>query len=92
MKLVQEKPKQWHTFLALLMFEVREVPQTSTGFPPFELLYGKNPRGILDLLREKWEEGSDLSKPVLQQIMDLRESLNTAWNLAKKAVGRAQVS
>ena len=60
------------------------------GFPPSEPLYGKNPRGVQDFLREKWEEGTDHSKPVLRQIKDLRENFHTAWNLAKEALGKSQ--
>ncbi len=39
-----------------------EVPQASTGFSPFELLYGRQPRGVLDVLRETWEEGPSGAK------------------------------
>ena len=31
------------------------MPQNSTGFLPFELLYGRSPRGPLDVLKEMWE-------------------------------------
>lgn len=34
---------------------LREVPQASTGFSPFELLYRQPCRGILDLAKEAWE-------------------------------------
>lgn len=34
------------------MFAYREVPQTTTGFSPFELLYGREVRGPLDILKE----------------------------------------
>lgn len=46
------------------MFAVREVPQASRGFSLFELLYGQHPRGILNVVREEWEEGAkELSVP-----------------------------
>ena len=38
------------------MFSIREVPQASTGVSPFELLYGRRPRGMLDIAKEAWEE------------------------------------
>ena len=37
--------------LANLLFAYREVPQASTGFSPFELLYGRAVNGPLDVLK-----------------------------------------
>ncbi len=48
-KFVHEDAKNWDKWLEPLLFAVREVPQASTGFSPFELLYGRQPRGVLDL-------------------------------------------
>jgi len=39
-KVSAEKPKDWHRYLGPMMFAVRDTPQDSTGFTPFELLYG----------------------------------------------------
>jgi len=39
-KVAAEKPKDWHRYLGSLMFAVSDTPQDSTGFTPFELLYG----------------------------------------------------
>ena len=41
--------------LPYLLFAYREVPQSTTGFSPFELLYGREVRGPLDMVREEWE-------------------------------------
>ncbi len=46
-KFVHEDAKNWDKWLEPLLFAVREVPQDSTGFSPFELLYGRQPRGGL---------------------------------------------
>ena len=35
-KVTAEKPKDWHRYLGPLMFAVRDTPQDSTGFMPFE--------------------------------------------------------
>ncbi len=51
-KFVHEDAKNWDKWLEPLLFAVHEVPQASTGFSPFELLYGRQPRGVLDVLRE----------------------------------------
>ena len=61
-KFVLEDARNWHQWLDPLLFAVREVPQASTGFSPFELLYGRRPKGVLDLIKETWEEGSSDSK------------------------------
>ena len=41
----------WDKMLPYVLFAYREVPQTSTGFSPFELLYGYQVRGPLDVLK-----------------------------------------
>ncbi len=61
-KFVKEDAKNWDKWLEPLLFAVREVPQASTGFSPFELLYGRQPRGVLDIIKESWEEGPSNSK------------------------------
>ena len=67
-RFVQEAPGAWDELLLYLLFSYREVPQASTGFSPFELLYGRHVRGPLDVLREAWTEegcGSEDDKNVL---------------------------
>ena len=64
-----------------LLFVVREVPQASTGFSPFELLFGRKPWGVLDLIKENWEEGPSPSKSEIQYVMDLRAKLHTLGQL-----------
>ena len=75
-KFVHEDARNWHQWLDPLLFAVREVPQASTGFSPFELIYGRKPRGVLDLTKENWEEGSSDSKNDIQYVMDLRAKLH----------------
>jgi transposase InsO family protein len=51
-KMCQERPKDWDRYLSAVLFEYREVPQSSTGFSPFELLYGRTVRDPLQALKE----------------------------------------
>ena len=60
-KFVHEDARNWHQWLDPLLFAVPELPQAATGFSPFELLYGRKPRGVLDLFKENWEEGDPVS-------------------------------
>ena len=53
-KVAVERPKDWSRYLAPLMFAVRDTPQDSTGFSPFELLYGRTVRTPMTLLKELW--------------------------------------
>ena len=41
-RLCSEQPRQWHRYINALLFAYREVPQESTGFSLFELLYGRS--------------------------------------------------
>lgn len=54
-RFAMENPSGWPKRLEPVIFAVRKVPQASTGFSLFELLFGRRPRGILDLAREQWE-------------------------------------
>ncbi len=84
-KFVHEDAENWDKWLEPLLFAVREVPQASTGFSPFELLYGRQPRRVLDILREAWEEGPSGSKNEIQ-----RTKLHTLGQLFMENLLRAQ--
>ncbi len=60
------------------------------GFSPFELLYGRQPRGVLDLIREAWEEGPSNSRSEIQYVMDLRAKLHTLGRLSMENLLQAQ--
>ena len=44
-KFAHDDPDDWDTYLPYLLFAYREVPQSSTGFSPFELIYSHVVRG-----------------------------------------------
>ena len=54
-KAVDSEGKNWDTLTPYLLFAYREVPQASTGFSPFELVYRRNVRGPL---RERRQSAS----------------------------------
>lgn len=51
-KFIQDNVWNWDKWLEPLLFTTQEVPQVSTGFSPFELLYGWKPQGIIDAIQE----------------------------------------
>lgn len=51
-KLIGEEGKEWNKLIPYVLFAYREVPQSSTGFSPFELIYGRGPLDVLH--HEAW--------------------------------------
>lgn len=51
-KFMNEVGTDWDQWLPYLMFAYREVPEASTGFSPFQLMYGHEEQGPLSLVRE----------------------------------------
>lgn len=49
-KAIKAYPRSWGLYVGPILFALREPPQASTGFSPFELLYGRDPRGLLETL------------------------------------------
>ena len=79
--------------LPYVLFAYREVPQSSTGFSPFELLYGRTVRGPVDILQESWEACEKSYESVVSHILSVQEKLariselaqeNSAWAKAQQ--------
>ena len=91
-RMSNEQPKEWDRFIEPLLFAYREVPQESTGFAPFELLYGRTLRGPMSILRDLWtKEGID--KEVIttyQYVFDLRNRIEDTCTLARENLLTAQ--
>lgn len=69
-KAVITEGKDWDKLIPYLLFAYREVPQSSTGFSPFELVYGRAVRGPLDILRESLEASRRSSESVVSRADD----------------------
>lgn len=90
-RMCQERPRDWDRYLAPLLFAYREVPQESLQFSPFELLYGRNVRGPLAVLRELWTNDaiSDELRTTYEYVLALRERLEHTCKLAHEELQRA---
>ena len=91
-RLCNEKPKQWHRCINALLFVYREVPQDSSHFVPFELIFGSIVTGPTHILRELWSQDiNELEvKSSYQYVLDLRERLNDTLKLAKEQLESSQ--
>lgn len=91
-KMCEERPKDWDRYICPLLFAYRDTPQSSTGFAPFELLYGRSVRGPMTILSELWtgesEEGE--TKNTYQYIIDLQNRLEVTCQLAREEIKKSK--
>ena len=81
-KMAKDDPTEWDSWLPYLLFAYREVPNESTGFSPFELLFGRHVRGPLDILRESWEVETKSSESVVSYVRKMRERISQTMEIA----------
>ena len=89
-KLTANNQKDWDEHLPHLLFAYREVPQESTGFSPFELLYGRRVREPLDILKEVWVGYEGEKENVNIHVLEMRRCLEEMSELVKENVTKAQ--
>ena len=85
-KMCSEQSKEWDRFLNPLLFAYRECPQDSTGYSPFELIYGRCVRGPLALLSDMWT-GKVSNPDVLttyEYVLNLKQRLEETCKLAQQ--------
>ena len=90
-KFTKQYPMEWHELLPQLLFAVRSVPHETTGFSPFELLYGRTVRGPLELLKEAWTEESNAKISLIEFVKNTRDTLSQNLELARKNMRDAKV-
>ena len=76
-----------------LMFTVRDTPQDSTGFTPFELLFRHRVRIPMTLLKHLWtgEKEDPEVKTAYQYVLDLRERIEETCQLAQEEISKVQL-
>ena len=93
-KVAADYPKSWHKYLGFLMFSLREVPNESTGLPPWVLALGSLPRGPLSVLKETWcgerELPPSFQKEPTKYLQDLHDKLKIAEKYADLHSSQAQ--
>jgi hypothetical protein len=82
--------KDWDKGIDFLLFAIREVPNESLGFSPFELIFGHEVRGPLHLFKEQLlgETIGDLH--MLKYVSVFKTRLNEACQFAKDHLLKAQ--
>ena len=85
-----EQGKDWDKPIPYLLFAYREVPQSSTGFSPFELVFGRQVRGPMDVLKESWEAEKKSDESIVSYILSVQERLEEMADIVKQNLSGAQ--
>ncbi|XP_068221744.1 uncharacterized protein [Palaemon carinicauda] len=82
-KLCNNFEHDWEEKLPFVLLALRLTPNDTTGFSPFDLLFGHTAKGPLEILKCKLmqEEGR---KDYIQNIENHKEDLRKAWQMAKE--------
>ena len=80
-----ERETQWEEHLQLLLYIYRTTKHSSTGFSPFEVLFGSNPplQQVPDLCRPLFPEPSNYCEQLKNKLASLREMVDS--NLVESA-------
>ncbi|GFW02932.1 retrovirus-related Pol polyprotein from transposon 17.6 [Trichonephila clavipes] len=80
---IREDPRSWDRQLPFLLFAYREVPNTTTRVSPFRLLYGREARGPLAILKSSWAGEIHLPTNIFQSAADYLQEMKI--NMEKAA-------
>jgi hypothetical protein len=91
-KVIERDRRIWDQLLAHQMFSVYEVPQASTVFSPFELLYGCRPHELLDLTKEVWEDQPTPLDSLVEYVEEIREKMRNIQPVVREHMAQAQLT
>ena len=83
--------RQWDKMLPLILFAYREIPQETTGFSPFELLYSRDVKGPMDILKDQWIATQPEENDITSYVLSLRQRMEEAHEVAQQNWKKAQI-
>ena len=89
-KVIDAEGRDWDQLIPYTLFAYREVPQVSTGFSPFELVYGRDIRGPLDILKGSWTQENPEDDDILTYVQTVYDRLQEAQKSVQKNLEKAQ--
>ncbi|GFW40139.1 hypothetical protein TNCV_5118221 [Trichonephila clavipes] len=85
--IIREEGRSWHRHIPVLLWAYREVPNATTGTPPFLLIYGRDPKRPLSILKSIWTGNTlltlNMKGSVESYLKKLKEKLEVATHKAK---------
>lgn len=91
-KVISETGRDWDQKLPLILFAIRTHEQRSTGYSPFEILFGRKARTLLDMASEQWEEEEEEGQPLCKYAAELKSSLSHIWGTVHEHMEKAQTA
>lgn len=85
-----EDRRDWDLMIPYMLFGIREVPQAFAGFTPFELLFGRQPRGLLNIAWDAWERQPSPHQTVIEHVRDMRQKIDRVMPLMQEHLVSAQ--
>ncbi len=89
-QVVVEDKHDWDLMTPYVLFGICEVPQASTSFTPFELLFGRQPCGLLDVAKEAWEQQPTAHRSVIEHVKQMRERIDRIMPFVREHLSKAQ--
>jgi transposase InsO family protein len=83
-----DKKPQWHKYVAPLVHAYNCTKHESTGYSPYFLLFGREPKLPIDVMFGLQRNGNYRSTTAY--VTDLKKRLQAAYKLASQAAERAQ--
>ena len=85
--------RDWDKCLKYLLFGYRSTPHSGTGFSPFELIYGRDVRDPLELLKDGWMSGELPERGLHDWVEQLKERIEAMAQLAstQKKAGKVRM-
>ena len=84
-----DDPGDWDRGIPFLLFAARDAVNESTGFSPFELVFGHEVRGPLKLVKEKFL-GQEAEVNILDYVSQFKARLRAACGIAREHLKGAQ--
>ncbi|GFU43608.1 hypothetical protein TNCV_3728491 [Trichonephila clavipes] len=86
---IREDPRSWDRQLPFLLFAYREVPNTTTGVSPFRLLYGREAREPLAILKSSWAGEIHLPMNIFQSAANYLQEMKINMEKAAESASLA---
>ncbi|GFO00769.1 Pol polyprotein [Plakobranchus ocellatus] len=87
-KLSHESPTEWSRFVPAALFAYRNQVHSSTEFSPFVLLFGRAPRGPMQILSDIFLNKDPSGETSIQYhyVIDLHNRIRKGWRLIQDSV------